>query len=59
MGRGRGYYDKFFATLDASGAAYYAAGYGLSSQVIAEVPTDSRDKKLDALCTADGFWEFS
>jgi 5-formyltetrahydrofolate cyclo-ligase len=57
MGRGRGYYDKFFAFLD--GASYYSVGFCLTSQVIAEVPADNWDKKLDALCTAGGFWVFS
>jgi 5-formyltetrahydrofolate cyclo-ligase len=59
MGRGRGYYDKFFAGLDAARAVYRAAGYCLACQVVREVPLESLDKKLNALCTAEEFLVFS
>ncbi|GHV89267.1 hypothetical protein AGMMS50267_16270 [Spirochaetia bacterium] len=54
MGRGRGYYDRFFAGLDAAGAEYYTVGFCLAEQLVDEVPVDRRDKRLDALCTPEG-----
>jgi 5-formyltetrahydrofolate cyclo-ligase len=59
MGRGRGYYDKFFAGLDAARAVYRAAAYCLACQVVSKVPTGSLDKKVSALCTAEEFLVFS
>jgi 5-formyltetrahydrofolate cyclo-ligase len=59
MGRGRGYYDKFFAALDASRAVYRAAAYCLACQIVREVPFESTDRKVDALCTAEEFLVFS
>jgi 5-formyltetrahydrofolate cyclo-ligase len=59
VGRGGGYYDKFLAFMDGKGASYYTIGFCLASQVIEEVPVDSHDKRLNALCTGEGFWSFS
>jgi 5-formyltetrahydrofolate cyclo-ligase len=59
MGRGRGYYDKFFIGLDAARAVYRAAAYCLACQVVSEVPTGNLDKKVNALCTAEEFLVFS
>jgi 5-formyltetrahydrofolate cyclo-ligase len=59
LGRGGGCYDKFFAGLDASRAAYLAAGYCLTCQIVREVPVENTDKKLDALCTAKDFLVFN
>jgi 5-formyltetrahydrofolate cyclo-ligase len=51
LGRGKGFYDKFFATLDAAGAPFTACGLGFSCQLIAKVPTDPHDRRLDACIT--------
>jgi 5-formyltetrahydrofolate cyclo-ligase len=59
MGRGGGYYDKFFAGLDAARAVYRAAGYCLACQIVSEVPVENLDKKINALCTAEEFLVFS
>lgn len=59
MGRGGGFYDKFFADLDSKRAVYYAAGYCLACQITQEVPVESLDKKVNALCTAEEFLVFS
>jgi 5-formyltetrahydrofolate cyclo-ligase len=58
MGRGGGFYDRFFAGLDSSDAAYYAVGYCLSCQIVREVPAESLDKRVSALCTAGEFLAF-
>jgi 5-formyltetrahydrofolate cyclo-ligase len=59
MGRGGGYYDKFFAGLDASRAVFRADGFCLACQIVREVPVESLDKKINALCTAEEFLVFS
>jgi 5-formyltetrahydrofolate cyclo-ligase len=58
LGRGGGYYDRFFAGLDASHAAYYAAGYCLGCQIVRDVPVENTDKRIGALCTAGEFLVF-
>jgi 5-formyltetrahydrofolate cyclo-ligase len=59
LGRGGGCYDRFFAGLDASHTAYLATGYCLACQIVSEVPIESTDKKLNALCTAEEFLIFN
>jgi 5-formyltetrahydrofolate cyclo-ligase len=49
MGRGRGYYDRFFAALDSSKANYRAVGFCLPCQIVPEVPVEPFDRRLDAL----------
>jgi len=56
LGRGKGYYDRFLSALSAergrvgAGAApFYAIGLGYAAQLVDEVPTDERDRPLDAL----------
>ncbi|MDR2053404.1 MAG: 5-formyltetrahydrofolate cyclo-ligase [Treponema sp.] len=55
LGRGGGYYDKFFAGLDASCVVYRAAAYCLACQIVREVPVECTDKRINALCTAGEF----
>jgi 5-formyltetrahydrofolate cyclo-ligase len=64
MGHGKGYYDRFFAGLDARrgktrGAKknYTALGLCLDAQIISQVPMESQDKVMDALCTGTFLWE--
>jgi 5-formyltetrahydrofolate cyclo-ligase len=49
LGRGKGFYDRFFASLDRT--SYFALGLCLESQILPEIPVDSRDKTMDAICT--------
>ncbi|MDR0638258.1 MAG: 5-formyltetrahydrofolate cyclo-ligase [Spirochaetaceae bacterium] len=57
MGRGRGYYDWFFASLP-EGGDFFLCGYCLAMQVIDEVPVEAFDRHLDALCTAREYLRF-
>ena len=54
LGRGRGFYDRFFASLDAAGKKYTALGLCMDCQLVSEVPACSYDKKMDALITESG-----
>ncbi|MDR1470392.1 MAG: 5-formyltetrahydrofolate cyclo-ligase [Spirochaetaceae bacterium] len=58
MGRGRGYYDRFFASLP-GGGDFFLCGYCLAMQVIDEVPMEAFDRRVDALCTAREYLQFS
>jgi 5-formyltetrahydrofolate cyclo-ligase len=51
LGHGGGFYDRFFAGLDAQGLPYYALGISLDSQIMEELPHGSLDKTMNALCT--------
>jgi 5-formyltetrahydrofolate cyclo-ligase len=58
MGRGGGFYDRFFAEMDSASAVYRAAAFCLDCQILPEVPVESLDKKVDALCAAGEFLVF-
>ncbi|MDR1788733.1 MAG: 5-formyltetrahydrofolate cyclo-ligase [Treponema sp.] len=51
LGRGGGFYDRFFARLDNAGAAYTACGLCLECQLIPpheeRIPTDTWDTAMD------------
>jgi 5-formyltetrahydrofolate cyclo-ligase len=54
MGHGKGYYDRFFARLDGLGLSYVRVAFCLERQIIPQVPVESWDKKMDAICTGAG-----
>jgi 5-formyltetrahydrofolate cyclo-ligase len=56
MGHGKGYYDRFFATLEGLGLPYTAIAFCLEQQIIPQVPTESWDKKMNAICTGAGIF---
>jgi 5-formyltetrahydrofolate cyclo-ligase len=56
MGHGKGYYDRFFARLDSLGLPYVAIAFCLEQQIIPQVPTESWDKRMDAICTGAGIF---
>jgi 5-formyltetrahydrofolate cyclo-ligase len=56
MGHGKGYYDRFFARLDSLGLPYVAVALCLEQQIIPQVPTESWDKRMDAICTGEGIF---
>jgi len=56
LGRGRGYYDRFLSglagarsALGKEAASFTAVAFGYSSQLVARVPMDERDRRLDGL----------
>jgi 5-formyltetrahydrofolate cyclo-ligase len=49
LGRGRGYYDRFFASLDSAGRIYTALGLCMDCQLVDEVPVEAWDKRMDML----------
>ena len=56
LGRGRGYYDRFLASVDAArreagpaAAPFSATGYGYAIQRVDEVPMGDADRRLDGL----------
>jgi 5-formyltetrahydrofolate cyclo-ligase len=49
LGRGRGYYDRFFAGLDAAGLPYTAAGFCVDCQLVERIPVDSWDRIMDCV----------
>jgi len=53
MGRGRGYYDRFFAQLDKEEREYHALGICMDFQLIDKVPTEKYDKKVQSLLTCN------
>ena len=59
LGRGRGYYDRFFAGLDAAGREYTALGLCMEAQLSAQVPAGARDKKMDGILTGKELISFS
>ncbi len=52
LGRGQGYYDRAFPPEASHGPLLIGAAY--ADQVVAEVPHDSRDRRVDAIVTEDG-----
>jgi 5-formyltetrahydrofolate cyclo-ligase len=59
LGRGKGYYDRFFASLDSkeshsAGRSYTALGLCMDCQVVEEVPVEPWDKRMDLLLTESG-----
>jgi 5-formyltetrahydrofolate cyclo-ligase len=47
LGRGKGYYDRFFTELDAQNLRYFSAGLCMPSQIVERVPAKPWDKKMD------------
>lgn len=55
LGRGRGYYDRFFADLDAAGREYTSIGLCMDFQITGQVPAGDNDKKMDSLLAGKEF----
>ena len=59
LGRGRGFYDRFFAELDAEGRQYTAIGYCMDFQLVDKVPVGENDKRMDGLAAGEKLSLFS
>jgi 5-formyltetrahydrofolate cyclo-ligase len=55
LGRGGGYYDRFFEELDKAGREYCAVGFCLEAQIKAEVPAEEQDKPMNGIVSSRGF----
>jgi len=51
LGRGGGYYDRFFAELDESRREYAALGLCMDFQLVDQVPAEPHDKKVGGILT--------
>ena len=51
LGRGKGYYDRFFAELDMEEKQYYAIGLCMDFQLVDAVPAAEYDKKVRSILT--------
>jgi 5-formyltetrahydrofolate cyclo-ligase len=49
LGRGKGFYDRFFEALETAKARYTAIGVCFSGQIADEVPVEPFDRKVDAV----------
>ncbi|MDR2738949.1 MAG: 5-formyltetrahydrofolate cyclo-ligase [Treponema sp.] len=56
IGHGKGYYDRFFAKLEGLRIPCVKVALCLEQQMIKRVPTESWDKKMDAICTGAGLF---
>jgi 5-formyltetrahydrofolate cyclo-ligase len=66
LGKGGGYYDRFFAELDApentartnpsGGGIYFSLGFCLETQIVPRIPVEAGDKAMDAVCTGGGIF---
>jgi 5-formyltetrahydrofolate cyclo-ligase len=57
LGRGGGFYDRFFAELDSAGLAYTALGLCLECQLAEAVPVEEHDKGVAAILTENRYRE--
>lgn len=51
LGRGKGYYDRFFAEMDTDGRKYAAIGLCMDFQLFEKVPAGRHDKKMHGILT--------
>ena len=57
LGRGRGYYDKFFAKLtDSQKAPFILMGICLDEQVLSDIPMEEHDYRMHYVVTASHFY---
>ncbi|GHV21592.1 5-formyltetrahydrofolate cyclo-ligase [Spirochaetia bacterium] len=58
MGRGKGFYDRFYEKLFAASPDSACCALCMSISIVDDVPTDQFDRKVNAICTKDEFIEF-
>ena len=57
LGKGGGYYDRFFGELDTKGNNYTALGLCMDFQVVGSVPAGEKDKKMGWVITQNEITE--
>jgi 5-formyltetrahydrofolate cyclo-ligase len=55
MGRGKGFYDRFYEKLFKSSPASSICALCMSCAIVDEVPTEEFDRKVNAICTKSEF----
>ncbi|GMO50202.1 MAG: 5-formyltetrahydrofolate cyclo-ligase [Termitinemataceae bacterium] len=55
MGRGKGYYDRFYEKLFSASPASACVALCMSCSIVDSVPTEQFDRKVNAICTQDEF----
>jgi 5-formyltetrahydrofolate cyclo-ligase len=55
LGRGKGFYDRFYEKLFAASPDSACCALCLSCQIVDEVPVEQFDRKVNAICTKDEF----
>jgi 5-formyltetrahydrofolate cyclo-ligase len=55
MGRGKGFYDRFYEKLFAASPESACCALCLSCQIVEEVPVERFDRRVNAICTKDEF----
>jgi 5-formyltetrahydrofolate cyclo-ligase len=53
LGRGGGFYDRFFASLKARGLEYAALGMCMECQLADKVPVEAWDRQMDGMVTGE------
>jgi len=57
LGKGGGYYDRFLWELDTERRQYTTVGLCMDFQVVGNVPTGEKDKKMDRILTKNELFE--
>jgi 5-formyltetrahydrofolate cyclo-ligase len=57
MGRGKGFYDRFYEKLFTASPDSACCALCLCCQIVDEVPVDHFDRRVNAICTKDEFIE--
>ena len=57
LGKGSGYYDRFFGELDKEGGHYTALGLCMDFQITGNVPAGEKDKRMDFVLTQNEIME--
>lgn len=55
MGRGKGYYDRFYEKLFAASPDSAVCAMCMACEIVDEVPTEQFDRRVNALCTKEEF----
>ncbi|MDR2602856.1 MAG: 5-formyltetrahydrofolate cyclo-ligase [Spirochaetaceae bacterium] len=54
LGRGKGFYDRFYEKLFNASPASAICAFCMENQIVDEVPVEAFDRKVDAICVKSG-----